>query len=122
MADIKKSAQAAALEATGLAGKIDGLRQEFKERITRCEDRLREDIRDIREDMRGVRNEMQGVRDDVRVDIQGLREDMRGMRDEMTALRQEASNDRQQMLDMLSALMPREARLQVRDRGPALDP
>ena len=104
MADIKKSAQAAALEATGLAGKIDELRQEFNATIDRCEDRLRGDIRDVRKDMRGVR------------------EDMRGMHGAMAALRREASNDRQQMLAMLSVLISRGAPLEVRDRGTEPDP
>ena len=104
MADIKKSAQAAALEATGLAGKIDELRREFNATIDRCEDRLRGDIGS----MRG--------------DIRSMRDDIRGIRDEMAALRQETANDRQQMLQMLSRLISRETPLEVRERGPAPDP
>ena len=97
MADIKKSAQAAALEATGLAGKIDELRREFNATIDRCEDRLRDDIR-------------------------GMRDDVRGIRDEIAALRQETANDRQQMLQMLSHFMAREAPLEIRERGSAPNP
>ena len=89
MAGIKKSAQAAALEATGLAGKIDELRGEFNARIDRCEDSLREEIGGVRNEIGGVRNEIGGIRDE----IGGLREDIHGKSDDIRGLRKEIRDE-----------------------------
>ena len=132
MADIKKSARAAALEATGLAGKIDELRREFGAAIGRCEDRMRDELHGMRDEIGGLRNEIGGIRNEIgglrdevggiRNDVHGKSDDIRGIRDEIAALRQETANDRQQMLQMLSRFMSREAPLAVREQGPAPNP